>query len=364
MPVSDLDLTTVIEDSLTDAEIPSEPLEADAPVSTPTDDLDLAPEATEAPEEAVAEAAPVDGEPKKKNQWEDFDKKFGLDPTYPNSGRENRIPYSRVKKIAQKAVRDAKKEWESEFTPKTQEYETKLKDYESKLTRYTNLDKVMSSDPERFLTMLSKVPAYQQFFAAVEAAFEASSNQPQAPAQAQPAAQDLDDMPQPDQRLSDGSMVYSMDGLKQLNAWNREQARKETLAEVEKKFGPIESEWQAHKRIESLRPVVNAQIEEARTWEGFGDNEAEIVQALKNDQRLSLEGAYRKVVLPKLKSAWEQEKTRLVPERNKLREEILAEIKSAPRSTAVPSVSSKATPSSGPKSLEDIITEQIQQLKR
>jgi hypothetical protein len=155
-----------------------------------------------------------------------------------------------------------------------------------------------------------------------------------------------------------------MDGLKQLNAWNREQARKETLAEVEKKFGPIESEWQAHKRIESLRPVVNAQIEEARTWEGFGDNEAEIVQALKNDQRLSLEGAYRKVVLPKLKSAWEQEKTRLVPERNKLREEILAEIKSAPRSTAVPSVSSKATPSSGPKSLEDIITEQIQQLKR
>jgi hypothetical protein len=369
--MSDLDLTTIIEDSLTDAELPSEASILETPDPTPTEPVEAAPEEPEAAEEAVQEAAetPAEGEEgtkKSKSQWEDFDKKFGIDPTYPNSGRENRIPYSRVKKIAQKAVRDAKKEWESEFSPKSQEYETKLKDYEAKLTRYTNLDKVMSSDPERFLTMLSKVPAYQQFFAAVEAAFEASSKQQAAPPTpiAPASVQDGDDMPQPDQRLSDGSMVYSMEGLKALNAWNREQARKETLAEVDKKFGPIESEWQAHKRVESLRPVINAQIEEARTWEGFTDNEAEIAQALKSDQKLSLEGAYRKVVLPKLRAAWEGEKAKLVPERNKLREEILAELKAAPRSTAVPSISTKATPTTGPKSLEDIITEQIQSLKK
>jgi len=38
---------------------------------------------------------------------DDFDKKFGLTSTSP-TGRENRIPYSRVKKITEKAVTDAK----------------------------------------------------------------------------------------------------------------------------------------------------------------------------------------------------------------------------------------------------------------
>lgn len=347
MPDQENDLDQVIFDAIDDANPAPEPVEQDL---TPTDDLETAPEAPEAPTEGIVEEAPKT----KRNQWEDFDQKFGLEPTYPNSGRENRIPYSRVKKIAQKAVRDARKEWEAEFSPKYKEYETKAGTYEKELSYYKNFEKVMMTDQEKFLTMLSKVPAYQPFFSAIEEAFAAAQGQQQARG---PIA---DGMPQPDQQLPDGSMVYSMEGLRALNAWNREQAREETLAAVQEKYGPIENEWQAHKRVEALKPVVNQQIAEARTWELFNENEAEIVKVLQQNPKISLEGAYRQVVLPKFK----QDREKLVADRNKMRQELMAELQGAPRSTSVPSGSTKPGNSGEPKSLEDIIAESIAHLPR
>ncbi len=361
----DYDLNNIIEDSLTDSALPADPI-TEPVEAEPTPAEESAPEgiveAQEAVLEAATEATPTEEESKaKKNQWEDFDKKFGLEPTYPNSGRENRIPYSRVKKIAQKAVRDARKDWEAETSPKSQEAQTKLTSYEQELTTYRNFEKTMVQEPEKFLRMLSSVPAYKQFFTAVEQAFEAMEK---GNAQPTPAQQELgDDMPQPDVRLPDGSLVYSEKGLRDLQSWNRDQARKETLAEVDKRYGPIEKEWQAYQRVESLRPKVNAQITEARTWDKFTENEAEIVDVLKNNPQISLEGAYRQVVLPKLKAAWESEKQRLVPDRNKIREELMQELKSAPRATSVPSTSSRSSVEQGPRSLEQIIADQIKTIK-
>lgn len=359
MPDPNLDLNTVIQDSIDDAQIAPETPEVEVEESTPAPELEAAPEAIEAAEEVIAEEAST---PKSKSQvFEDFDKKFGIEPNYPNSGRENRIPYSRVKKIAQKAVREARKEWETEYTPKTKEWETTKANYEKELTQYKNFEKIMMNDQEKFLTMLSRLPAYQPFFTAVQQAIEALEAKGQAPA---PQAPVQDDMPQPDQQLSDGSYVYSMEGLRQLNAWNRDQAKKEALAEAEKRYGPIESEWQAHKRVEALRPAVNQQIAEARTWEGFTDNEAEIVKTLQDNPRISLEGAYRQVVIPKLKAAWEAEKAKLVPERNKMRQDVITELQSAPKATSVPSTANKAGATGEPKTLEEIIADSIKGLPR
>ncbi len=367
----DYDLNNVIEDSLTDAELPSDPI-TESPEVEASPAVESAPEGVEAAQEAVLEAATETStdeaaKPKKSNYFDDFDKKFGLEQTYPNSGRENRIPYSRVKKIAQKAVRDARKEWEAESGPKSQEYETKVQTYEKELTNYRNFEKTMVQDPEKFLRMLSNVPVYKQFFSAIDEAFNLAEQHKlgttNTGAQRQEADAASDDMPQPDVRLPDGSLVYSEKGLRALQAWNRDQARTETLAEVNKRFGPIEAEWQARQRVDSLRPKVNAQISEARTWEKFNENEAEIVEVLKNNPSISLEGAYQKVVLPKLKAEWEAEKQRLIPERNKLRQEVLAELRQAPQSTSVPSGSSKGSVDSGPKTLEQIIADQIKTLK-
>lgn len=360
-PTQPVDMSEVIEDSLADAQQPLEDVSEEVEVSSPTESLEASPEASGEPTEPVVEdEVPSPTEKSKSKVFEDFDKKFGLDPQYP-SGRENRIPYSRVKKIAQKAVRDARKEWEAELTPKQQEYETKVKSYEDRLSKVDQFERVMVNEPQKFLEMLSTIPAYQQFFQAVEEAFTRAS-QTGEPQQSQEVG---DDMPQPDQQLSDGSMVYSMNGLKALLAWQANQVENRVTKQVESRYKPIESEWQAQQRINSLKPVVNAQIAEARTWKGFNENEAEIVEALRNDQRLSLEGAYRKIVLPKLEKAWEEERAKMVPDRNKMREELLAELKGAPRSTSVPagSKSSISAPPSGPRSLEEVIAESIKSLK-
>lgn len=336
------DLTTVIEDSLTDATLPEETVETtpiEEATSTPTETESVAPEASNEPTEATSDAVPS---PAAKPEPDDFEKKFGI-PASSSSGRENRIPYSRVKKITEKAVTDAKTDWskslETTHVPveRYQEIEAKVKDYEGRLTKVAEFENIMMNDQARFLEMLAGIPAYRQIFSQLVQ----GQTQPQQNAPVQ------DDMPQPDTRLSDGSMVYSMEGLKALNAWNRAQARKEVLDEVGKRFGPIENEWKAQQRIQAVLPAVQSQIETARKWPLFNENEGDIVKALQENEKLSLEGAYNKVVVPKL-----------IANRNKIREDVLAELKKAPvRSTSVPSGQTKASPvaSRESRSLEDII---------
>lgn len=315
-------LEDVITDSVSDSELPPEPVETE----------------TEAP---AAEAAPVEAEASvqtpspaaaDKPEPDEFEKKFGI-PAQSVTGRENRIPYSRVKKIIEKREKDL----EASFTPKLAESEAKIKDYEGRLGQVAQFERVMREEPEKFVAMLKTLPQYQAILA--PKAQEATP-----PAQAQP----VDDMPQPDEKLADGSLVYSMEGLKALNAWNRAQARKEVMDEVQKLYGPIQQEWQQQQHLNAMVPQIQAQIAEARKWPLFNEHEADIVKALQADQRLSLEGAYRQVVIP-----------RMVPDRDKMRQEILKEIKKAPAaSTSAPAQATRpGSQSSGPRTLEQVINE-------
>lgn len=340
------DLHEVIEDSISDAELPSEPVEA--PESTEA--VETAPEATE----AIQETSEVSSPATKLDQTDqdEFEKKFGI-PSQSVSGRENRIPYSRVKKITEKAISDAKKEWEATSSPKTLEYETKIKDYEGRLDKVAQFEQVMLNDQPRFLQMLGGLPQYKDILAPL---FSQQKPAQAETTQVQQQQQLPDDMPAPDQKLPDGTMVYSLDGLKSLLTWNSKQARQEAVKDVEKRYKPMEDEWMAHQKLQTIIPQVQAQITEARKWPMFNENEDDIVKALQVDQKLSLEGAYQKVVYPKL-----------IADRNKMREDLLREIKSAPVATSAPTRQSKpvTTPavSSGPRNLEDVINEAIQSLK-
>jgi hypothetical protein len=101
-------------------------------------------------------------------------------------------------------------------------------------------------------------------------------------------------------------------------------------------------------------PVIRKKIEEARTWPLFNESEQEILAKLQEDKQISLDDAYRMVVFPKL-----------VSERNKVRQEVIAEVKKAPTSTAVTSrAGGKPTQQAGPRSIEDIIRDQIATLKK
>jgi hypothetical protein len=345
-------LEDVITESLEDATLPTEPVEAVAEVESP-EPVEAAPEAPEAPVDTPVETPETPVE--KKEPVEDFDKKYGVS-AQSLSGRENRIPYSRVKKITEKAAKEAAETKAKEFEPKLAEYETKLKDYETKFSRVTAFEDTLINKPDQFLQLLSTIPAYAPFFAAIEEAFtKANGTQPQTPVEV------TDDMPAPNHKLADGSMVYDRDGLKALMEWQAKQVETRVTKQVEERYKPIESEWQAQQRIQAIVPHVNAQIAEARTWPQFNENEDEIVAALQANKKLSLEGAYRQVVFPKLQA----EKDKLSTDRKKIREEVLAELKKAPKSTSASTTATKAEPtvSSGPRDLEDVIREQIKTLK-
>lgn len=367
------DLTDVIQASIEDATTPDEPVESssEAVVDSANDlQTDTAPIATEAPAEAepTEVASPAAQTPAEaKPAADDFDKKYGLTPQS-TPGRENRIPYSRVRKIADKAALDAKSEVEKTWGEKYAQAETKIKDYEGRLGQVAQFEQIMSNNPQQFLEMLAKLPAYGQIFRGwAEAITQA---QGQAPAQqAAPAAQAApvaDDMPQPDQTLPDGTKVYSMDGLKALNAWNRAQASKEAIQAVEQRYAPMEQEWRAQQQLQQIIPQVQRQIEEARKWPLFNESENEIVQALQQNPSMNLEGAYLRVVQPKILQQAQLTKEREAQIVNEARQKVFAELKQKPTTTtASASTAVRPTRSTEGKSrdLIDIIKEATDTLK-
>jgi len=331
------DMTEVIEDALTDVEIEDssvaepEPETAEAaPVETP-DSTGPAPETTVSP----AEAAPV---AEAKPEEDKFAKEFGLPQQAPGA-RENRIPYSRVKAIVEKAQKKATEP----LTTRLTEFESKVTDYERRLEQVGQFEQIMVNDPQRFLQMLSTLPAYKPVF-------EALLN-PAGPAQ-QPQQEDPSNgMPQPNQKLPDGTMVYDMEGLKALMAWQAQQVEQR----VSQRYQPIEEAWRSQEHINQIIPQIQRQVEEARTWPMFKENEEAIVVALQKDQNLSLERAYQQVVYPKLAS-----------NRDQIRQEVLKEIKAAPGgSTSAPTRSSRpgAQQSSGPRSTFDVVAEAVKGLR-
>lgn len=337
-------LEEIIESAVEDVTLPDEPDFRTAP-DEPTEVVEEAPstpvEATEEPAQAapsdevespaIREASPAQ---------DDFEKRFGI-PQNSVTGRENRIPYSRVKKITEKAEKDTDTRIRAEYAPKLTEFEAKVKGYEEKLSAYetrlkevATFENILDKNPEQFLGMLVQHPQYQRILAPLFHQQEpAQTQQPQAQAPAVDA-----DMPQPDQKLSDGTSVYSMEGLSKLNAWNRAQAAKEaresTLAEVEKKFGPIYNEWEQHQRVQAVLPKVQAQIEQARKWPKFNENEPAIIQALQADRNISLEAAYRQVVMPQFEQAQQAATVDRTQLEKDIRAQILKELKQAPTGTS------------------------------
>jgi hypothetical protein len=373
------DLTEVIQDAVNDAQVedstpdvtvdtPSEPVEA--PVEASSEEPDPTPvESNEVPSPAKSEAPEaIPAEPQ-----DDFEKIAGV-KQLGVGGRENRIPYSRVKAIAEKQQRDlaesvvGRKLTKDEkpvdvvksYVAQLPELQTKVKDYETRLEAVGKFEEVMESDPEKFLGMLSRIPAYKEFFDFVR---QAAQQPPQQPAPTQAAPQPSDEpMPEPDELLSDGSKVYSQEGLKKLLDWNAAQAAARVaskydtqLKELEERYNPIKVDWEKQRRMEASLPVIRKQLEEARTWTLFNESEEEILEALRKDQSISLEGAYRQVVFPKL-----------VAERNKVRQDVLKEVKAAPTASSMPSraASKPGAAGDGPRSIEDIIRQQVETLKR
>ena len=101
--------------------------------------------------------------------------------------------------------------------------------------------------------------------------------------------------PQPDVvNPSTGQKFYSAEAAEQLLQW-----------ELGERLSPIEERLQAADTDRAQhRANIDAQatLAEADTWPYFKEHQAPILQAMEADKRLSIEGAYRKVVLPKIRT--------------------------------------------------------------
>lgn len=362
--MSDIDLEGVIEDSVNDA-VSADPEPSvdtsaadttDVAADTPTDDAstDASSSQVTAPGAQAQDDTVAD----------EFAKRFGLQ-SQSITGRENRIPYSRVKKITEKAEKDAydraKKEFDTGGAPKLVEYETKIKDYEGRLQKVAEFEQLIEHRPQEFMNFLSTLPAYKDFFAYINQ-LAAQTAQPQGQQVQQQSYLDTSSMPQPDETLSDGSKVYSLAGLAKRDEWLARQIEAKALAAAEARIGqryaPMQEQFEAEQRRQAAIPVIQKQIAEARQWPHFTDHEADIIEVLKANPNLSLDGAYRQVittkVLPKLQET-----------RDAQRASILEELKKKPTATAAPSTPVRpGTPTpSGPRSLEDVIAEAVKGLK-
>lgn len=346
--MAEVNLNDVVADSVDDAAF-----DASVPDTTPDVTSDPAPDIVDPAVEVSADPAadPLADPLADPTQQDEFEKRWGI-PARSVTGRENRIPHSRVKQMVSKAEADTvarlTKELEGKWATERTPLETKVKDYEDRLTKVAQFEQVLENDPKTFLTMLSQVPAYKEFFDYVNQ-LARSGAQPSATPQT-PAG-----MPQPDQTLADGTKVYSMEGLQSLLQWQADNVEQRVTQRVQQHYAPIEQEWQQQQRIAQIVPVIEKQIAEARTWPHFSELEPQVIQLLKSDPSITLERAY-------VKAFQEHQLPKLSADRNRVRTEVLAELKQKPVSSSAPvnPVRPNARPAEG-RSIEEIIKDSLRE---
>lgn len=305
---------------------------------------------------AAADAKVVEEDP--------FAKEHGLQQ--PQKGKDNRIPYPRVKAIvgnAEKKVVEAVlgqgatlpegKTAAEVVREHVTGLTTKISAHEETLKEHGVVEQIMTGDPDRFMQMLVHLnPGYAEY-------------KKGGTAETKPAAATTTDlvMPEPDLDLGNGQKTYSIEGVKKLMEYAATaaaaKARAEALAAVDSDLKPIREQREAMRVREQLEQRVDAYVKRAEeNWPGFKENGAEILKVLNEDKerKHDLMSAYTLVMERKHKEELDKRST----DRNKVRQELIEEQKKAPKATStVGGAVEKKTAKPGERSLEDVIAEQV-----
>lgn len=302
--------------------------------------------ATETPETPIiATETPTEGEtavvtPAVVVEEDPFAKEHGLSPKDKAGTRENRIPYSNVKKIVGNAeaklaeavlgrpLATGEKAFDVVKThvARIPELETKVQGYETELSSVRGVEEIMVNDCERFLAMLPTVnPRYAELLAG-----KIAPATPVVDATATP-------MPQPDFDLGEGKgKTYSEQGLQKLMDWRDQQTEKRVLKSMEDRFKPLTSRADAEAQAQAMYPRIKARVDAARAqWDGFRENEQEILTAVQAanaaNKEITLHDAYISVINKKHKEFI----TSNTANEDKIRKKVLDEINKRPGSTSV-----------------------------
>lgn len=324
--------------------------------------------ATGAEAQAAAEAA--------KAVEDAFAKEHGINPQ-DQRRRENRIPYSQVKKIAENAQKkvaealgltsiaadkpliDQVKTHVARFS----EIEQENQGYKTAIGEMNQVEQIMLNRPEQFLELLPHInPKFAELLGTRK-----SGGQKEVPAE----------LPKPDVKIKmpDGSdaETFSPKGLQDYIQAVISQTEARVKSEVDGRFKPYEDAQQRHLSEQQQLDQLYSQVQSARkSWRGFGEWEKDIQQVMREDR----EQAKKTSTAPKhdLQSAYlfvrdkkhDEELAKLKTDRETQRKEIIAEINKRPKSTAAGGgvvARTQPTGAGAEKSVEDIIRESMHNLK-
>lgn len=347
-------ITSIIAEAVADAEGG----EANAP-DTPTDTPAVAADAEPSTGSGVADTAPVADKVDAPaavdlSEVEKLLDSAGIKPPVEGQ-RENRLPYSRVKKI----VENFEKKLTTSHTAALQERETKIAAADKELQVFRAADHLIKTDPDRYIKMLATIlPEKYSRFANPAAAPVTSP--------AAPAASPLGARPAPDVTFTDGSTGYSPEQHDKLLDWVARTAEANAIKSFELKLAPFEQDRQAseaRKRVDALNaenlPKIQARIQHmSKTYGKLFDedyakgNSSETLKLIK-ERGLSMEAACAEIFVPKLRA-----------DETTLRASIIKELNARPKAASSGSPAATTdTADAGPLSTEDIIRRAIAPLK-
>lgn len=277
-------------------------------------------------------------------------------------GQESRIRYSKVRKIWD----NYKKKYATELTKQhektVQDLRGQMSQHAEKLQYLDNVNRLIATDKRRYLELLVMAqPEFRQFLN--PAVFGGG----QAAGTTQPVAQD--EMPGPDAQYQDGSRGYTPEGFKKVLEWQDRQTQRRIEEKFQKQFGAplrqitererMDAERQMHAASVQRNVSTAKQIYGKAFTDDFGElgaikPESQILKLLKENAehvrldprtpRLGFLEAVALVCIPNIQA-----------DRNKMREELLAETQTRPaaarRSTPAASTTTTAPQPEGTEAI-------------
>lgn len=283
--------------------------------------------------------------------------------------RENRMPYSRVKKV----VENARTKLVTAHTAELTQRDTELTAVKAERDNFQRAHALAETNPEQYILALAALnPEYRKYLPGATTPTTTVTT----PGKVEPPADDP--MPTPDGKYPDGTAGYTEEGYTKLRAWDRRQATREAMTEAQKlidaRLGPLEGEKKSAAELQQREASINRQV--AQVNEAWGEelvkaNETEIGKVIEENLRahaasvrahkmnpqvaivpvISIADAAAKILVPK---------TRV--NRDTMRAELLKEINARPGAaqTTVPGATTVSTKeSTGPKTTEDVIRDSL-----